>query len=134
MDGSAVTQALMGMAGGGGAQPGQGPAGAGAPGAAPPGGAPPGPGGAPPGAGPGGPGGGQPDPQELVKQGMLALFMGLSSMGLQETANDIVQRLQKRMERLQKSSPQGRQGAAANQALPTGGPPGVGPMPGANGV
>ena len=130
MDGSAVTQALMGLAGGG-APPGQGPAGAqGPPSAAPPGG------GAPPTGGPPGAGGGQPDPQELVKHGLLALFMGLSSMGLQETANDIVQRLQKRMERLQKSSPQGRQGAAANSALPgsSGGPPGVGPMPGSPGV
>lgn len=130
MDGSAVTQALMGMAGGG-AQPGQGQAGASPQGAAPPGAGPGGPG-APPSPGAGG--GGQPDPQELVKQGLMALFMGLSSMGLQETANDIVQRLQKRMERLQKSSPQGRQGAAANQALPPGGPPGVGPMPGSPGV
>ena len=130
MDGSAVTQALMGMAGGG-APPGQGPAGAqGPPSAAPPGG------GAPPTGGPPGAGGGQPDPQELVKHRLLALFMGLSSMGLQETANDIVQRLRKRMERLQKSSPQGRQGAAANSALPgsSGGPPGVGPMPGSPGV
>lgn len=126
MDGSAVVDALKGLAGGGGGQPGappgQAPAGAAGqpPGAAAPGGAP----GGPPG------GGGQPNPQELIQNGMLALFLGLSQMGLQETANDIVQRLQKRLERMQKSSPQGRQGAAMNQQMPGQTPPGVGPMPG----
>lgn len=128
MDGSAVVNALMGLAGGGGQSP-QGP-GAGQP----PGGGM----GAPPGGGgPGGPpgqGGGQASPQDLIQHGMVALFMGLSQMGLQETANEIVDRLTKRFERLQKSSPQGRQGAAVNAAVPPGGPPGVGPMPGMTGV
>jgi hypothetical protein len=123
---------LMQLAGGG-----QGGPGAGAAPGAPPG-APPGmaPGGAPPGAGPAGPGGAPgmqgppPDPKELIMGGLTALQLGMSQMGGDETMGKVRQLVQKFVERMMKSTPEGRQGAAMGGAQPPPTPQGVGPMPG----
>jgi hypothetical protein len=133
MPDAGVIQQLMQLTGGGAGGPAEaGPGAAGAPpGGAPgmpPGGAPPG----APGAAPGGPGAGgpPPDPRELIMGGLTALQLGMSQMGGDETMAKVRQLVQKFAERIMKSSPQGRQGAAMGGAVPGATPPGVGPMPG----
>ena len=122
-----MLQSLMQIAQGGG----QGGPGAG------PGGPPPGGPGAPPGGmpgqpGPGGPGAGgpPPDPKQLIIGGLTALQLGMSQMGGDETMGKVRDMIKKFVERMMKSSPQGRQGAAMGGAQPPPTPPGVGPMPG----
>lgn len=132
MNGNPMVDALMQLAGGGGAQPG-GAAPGGAPPGAGPGGPPPGPQGAAPGGPPGGPGGqpgGQPDPKELIVNGLMALQYGMSAMGGDETMMKVRQMVQKFVERMMKQTPQGQQGAAVSGAVPGKTPQGVGPMPG----
>jgi hypothetical protein len=134
MAGEDMLQNLMQVAQGGG----QGGPGAGAPppggmpGGPPPGGAPPGgpaaaPGGPQPGGGPGGP---PPDPKQLIIGGLTALQLGMSQMGGDETMGKVRGMIQKFVERMMKSTPQGRQGAAMGGAQQPPTPPGVGPMPG----
>lgn len=62
--------------------------------------------------------------------GLTALQLGMSQMGGDETMAKVRQLVQKFAERIMKSSPQGRQGAAMGGAVPGATPPGVGPMPG----
>ena len=125
-----MLQSLMQVAGQGGGPggPGAGPGGPppGGPGAPPPGAPPPG----GPQAGPGGQGGPPPDPKQLIIGGLTALQLGMSQMGGDETMGKVRQMIQKFVERMMKSSPQGRQGAAMGGAQPPPAPPGVGPMPG----
>jgi hypothetical protein len=119
-EGGEFSAAIMG--GGGGAPPGAGP-----PGGAPPPGGPAGPG------GPGGPpGGGQPDPVQRIQAALTLLTISMSEIGLTETANKAVQLVVKAVSNLTKNSPQGRQGAAMQGAVPPQPPPGMGQMPGAN--
>jgi hypothetical protein len=130
MPGEDMLQNLMQVAQGGG----QGSPGPGAPppGGAPPGGAPPGgpaaaPGGPHPGGGPGGP---PPDPKQLIIGGLTALQLGMSQMGGDETMGKVRDMVKKFVERMMKSSPEGRQGAAMGGAQQPPMPPGVGPTPG----
>lgn len=131
--GNPMLDNLMQIAQGGG----QGAAPGGPPGGAPPPGGPGAPPGAPPGgpaAGPGGPGGGPggppPDPKQLIIGGLTALQLGMSQMGGDETMGKVRGMIQKFVERMMKSTPQGRQGAAMAGAQQPPMPPGVGPMPG----
>ena len=134
MPGEDMLQNLMQVAqgGGGGAPPGAGAPPPGGPGGMP--GAPPaGPGG-PQAGGPGGPGGAPggppPDPKQLIIGGLTALQLGMSQMGGDETMGKVRGMIQKFVERMMKSTPQGRQGAAMGGAQQPPMPPGVGPMPG----
>lgn len=118
---------IMGMVGGG------------APSATPPPGGAPGPGGAggPPGGapppGPPGAGGGPPaDPMQRLQAGLTLVTLTLSELGLTETAHKAVNIIVKAVERLMKQTPQGRQGAVMQGAVPPQAPPGVGNPPGVN--
>lgn len=127
-DGQDFSQSIMaGMGAGGGPPGGGGPMGPGG-GAPPPGG-----GGPPPGAGPPG-GGGMPqgDPVQAIQMALTLLTVKMSELGLTESANKAVNIVAKALQNLMKSSPQGRQGAVMQGAVPPAGPPGVGGMPGAN--
>ena len=123
-EGQDFSAAIMG---GGGAPPGAGP-----PGGAPPPGGPAGPGGpgGPPGGGP--PGAGGADPVQRIQAALTLLTISMSEIGLTETANKAVQWVVKAVSNLMKKSPQGRQGAVMQGAVPPSGPPGAGAMPGAN--
>ncbi len=113
-------------------------AGGGAPGGGAPmgpgGGAPPPGGGGPPGAAgpPGGGGGPQGDPVQAIQMALTLLTVKMSELGLTESANKAVNIVAKALQNLMKSSPQGRQGAVMQGAVPPAGPTGTGPLPGAN--
>lgn len=118
--GGGFSDMMLQMAQGGGMPPG-----AGGPGPPPGAGGPPGPG------GPGG-GGQQASPIERIQAALTLLTISMSELGLTETANKAVNIVAKSLQNLTKQSPQGRQGAVMQGAVPPGAPPGAGPMPGAN--
>jgi len=71
-----------------------------------------------------------PNPMEMVQAGLLAASMGLKSLGMEMLAMEVVQKVQKGMEKMVKMTEGGRQQAGMAQGLPAPTPPGVGPMPG----
>ena len=124
-DGGGFSDQIMNMVGGG------------APGEAPPPGGAPGPGGPPGGAPPGGAPGGPPqakapDAATRLQAGLTLVTLTLAEMGLTETAHKAVNIIVKAVERLHKTTPQGRQGAVMQGAVPPQAPSGVGPPPGSN--
>ena len=71
-----------------------------------------------------------PNPMEMVQAGLLATSMGLKNLGMEMLAMELVQKVQKGLEKMMKMTQDGRQQAGLGQSMPQQPPPGVGPMPG----
>ena len=69
---------------------------------------------------------------EQIQAALTLLALAMQQLGLTETANKAVNLVAKAVQNLTKNTPEGRQGAVQQGAVPVPPPPGVGPMPGAN--